>query len=186
LKLRVAPAAALVPAGFFMRGRLAMLGWIALTLILWLVAAMRMVAGARLDARSLKPDPVIPAQAAIHAAFGEVGESRKTACRRLGPEAGCARLTCLTRRREEGRESADETKTPSLNVLRHPELVSGSSWSPAQEAPDWMLKQVQHDGRKRATSLQRHTVPTFEPPPTSVGTWAEISAGRTNFPGPSS
>ena len=29
--------------------------------------------------------------------------------------------------------------------LRHPELVSGSSWSPAGEGEDWMLKLVQHD-----------------------------------------
>jgi hypothetical protein len=32
---------------------------------------------------------------------------------------------------------------------RHPELVSGSSWSPAREAESWMLKQVQHDGESR-------------------------------------
>ena len=29
---------------------------------------------------------------------------------------------------------------------RHPELVSGPSWSPVREVEDWMLKQVQHDG----------------------------------------
>jgi hypothetical protein len=32
---------------------------------------------------------------------------------------------------------------------RHPELVSGSNWSPAREAEDWMLNQVQHDGVER-------------------------------------
>jgi tRNA pseudouridine55 synthase len=29
--------------------------------------------------------------------------------------------------------------------IRHPELVSGSMTSPAEESPEWMLKQVQHD-----------------------------------------
>jgi hypothetical protein len=29
---------------------------------------------------------------------------------------------------------------------RHPELVSGSMPTPALPHPDWMLKQVQHDG----------------------------------------
>ncbi|MGN6590222.1 MAG: hypothetical protein ACTHKE_08025 [Sphingomicrobium sp.] len=29
--------------------------------------------------------------------------------------------------------------------FRHPELVSGSIFPPAQPLPEWMLKQVQHD-----------------------------------------
>lgn len=41
---------------------------------------------------------------------------------------------------------------PGSNVLRHPELVSGSIWSPARKPMDWMLKQVQHDGRNWPTS----------------------------------
>jgi len=36
---------------------------------------------------------------------------------------------------------------------RHPELVSGSSWSPAREAKTWILKQVQDDGRERSEAV---------------------------------
>jgi hypothetical protein len=36
------------------------------------------------------------------------------------------------------------------NPYRHPELVSGSSWSRAERSEDWMLKQVQHDGLENA------------------------------------
>ena len=32
------------------------------------------------------------------------------------------------------------------SIIRHPELVSGSISPPAQPSPEWMLKQVQHDG----------------------------------------
>ena len=38
----------------------------------------------------------------------------------------------------------------SLSV-RHPELVSGSISSKAERAPEWMLKQVQHDGLEEIT-----------------------------------
>ena len=38
----------------------------------------------------------------------------------------------------------------SLSV-RHPELVSGSISSTAERAPEWMLKQVQHDGLEEIT-----------------------------------
>jgi hypothetical protein len=34
----------------------------------------------------------------------------------------------------------------AVPALRHPELVPGSSWSPAGEVENWLLKQVQHDG----------------------------------------
>jgi tRNA pseudouridine55 synthase len=40
---------------------------------------------------------------------------------------------------------ARRVKVLSLAV-RHPELVSGSISPPAQPPPEWMLKQVQHDG----------------------------------------
>jgi hypothetical protein len=33
-------------------------------------------------------------------------------------------------------------------LRRHPELVSGSIWSPALPLEEWMLKQVQHDGKE--------------------------------------
>jgi hypothetical protein len=38
----------------------------------------------------------------------------------------------------------------AYGIIRHPDPesssgVSGSSWSLAEEAEDWMLKQVQHD-----------------------------------------
>ncbi|HEV2080005.1 MAG TPA: tRNA pseudouridine(55) synthase TruB, partial [Allosphingosinicella sp.] len=36
-------------------------------------------------------------------------------------------------------------------TLRHPELVSGSIPPPAVASPEWMLKQVQHDGLNEAT-----------------------------------
>ena len=32
-----------------------------------------------------------------------------------------------------------------IRTSRHPELVSGSNWSPVREVESWMLKQVQHD-----------------------------------------
>jgi hypothetical protein len=38
--------------------------------------------------------------------------------------------------------------TPSF--LRHPELVSGSILETVQPMTKWMLKQVQHDGRRDA------------------------------------
>src|SRR5687768_9296091 len=78
MMLGTAPAAVLAPAGFFMRGRVSMLGWLAYTLILWLVAALRLIAGLRLppftdrgrtpsslEAASFEPDPVSPAKACL-------------------------------------------------------------------------------------------------------------------------
>src|SRR5688572_23900179 len=72
MMLGTAPAAALAPAGFFMRGRILMLGWIALALMLWLAAAMRAISGPRQAApgaatsahyaASPESAPVIPAK----------------------------------------------------------------------------------------------------------------------------
>ena len=40
----------------------------------------------------------------------------------------------------------------AVPLPRHPELVSGSSSSPAVPDQDWMLKQVQHDGRAECSA----------------------------------
>ena len=48
-----------------------------------------------------------------------------------------------------------ELKPRSVTVhslsIRHPELVSGSISSPGERSPEWMLKQVQHDGVSEIT-----------------------------------
>jgi len=41
-------------------------------------------------------------------------------------------------------DKVEEAVDPQLN--RHPELVSGSISPLAARSPEWMLKQVQHDG----------------------------------------
>jgi tRNA pseudouridine55 synthase len=46
----------------------------------------------------------------------------------------------------EAPEMKARTVTVQSLALRHPELVSGSISPPAEQSPEWMLKQVQHDG----------------------------------------
>jgi hypothetical protein len=43
---------------------------------------------------------------------------------------------------------AEKAMRGRFALSRHPELVSGSSWSFVREAAAWMLKQVQHDGEQ--------------------------------------
>jgi tRNA pseudouridine55 synthase len=60
---------------------------------------------------------------------------------KIGGKAAYAR----TRAGEKVELKARNVTIHSLAV-RHPELVSGSISPPAQGSPEWMLKQVQHDG----------------------------------------
>ncbi|MES2136642.1 MAG: tRNA pseudouridine(55) synthase TruB [Pseudomonadota bacterium] len=52
-----------------------------------------------------------------------------------------------------GEEVALRPRAVTIHSLsiRHPELVSGSISPPAQQSPEWMLKQVQHDGLTEIT-----------------------------------
>ena len=53
--------------------------------------------------------------------------------------------------------AGEEVELPAREVtihdlcIRHPELVSGSISPPTRPSPEWMLKQVQHDGREEIT-----------------------------------
>jgi len=58
-----------------------------------------------------------------------------------------------------------EMKTRKVTVhslsIRHPELVSGSNSTSSRQSPEWMLKQVQHDGLSEITLVARVSKGTY-------------------------
>src|SRR5688500_15688713 len=131
------------PGGLFHARESLMLGWIALALTLWLTAAMRTIAGARL------------------AALGAAVPSLDTGSPRPAPVIGID-----VRRHPE--TAAPPGRRPDLALPEFIVGITGSGRPPVRQSKQWRRQadaRSRHDGRKRVEMLRRRCPPTAGPPP---------------------